>query len=181
MSEFNGKIFVPSNIKNNKQAIFWKLDIRNISYIILGLIIFSVFFLPFKATNNTTFGMGLGLLFSTPFFLISFIKIKGLNIEEFVTIFKVNKLSSGSVRINDIDNLYEILEKKKILAVDKKNNNFNIKNLLTFNYKKNNEVKETIVDTDDNLIKIQNIENVKKSTKVERFEKGKVLNKYIYY
>lgn len=138
---FDGRIYVPSNIKANKQEIIWKLDLRNLLYILIGISIFSITYLIFKNTN-ASLGIALGFLFSLPVFVISFIKIKGMKIEEFLLMFRVNKLASSTVRINSLNNLYEVIEnKKEVIKKYKKN----------FKKKRKDEIIE-IQDTDDNLI-----------------------------
>lgn len=151
---FNGKIFVPTNIKDNKQVIIGKCDKRNIFYIFIGLVILGINVLILKTTtNNIGLGIAIGLLFGTPFFIISFIKLKGLNIEDFILVLRANKLSTSAVRINDNDNIYKVIltKKQKEIKKNKKNKKAN----------KNDD----LVDTDDNLIKIQNKKQKQKKEK----------------
>lgn len=175
---FNGRVFVPSNIKNNKQTILGKCDLRNIVYILIGGVILVTCFFIFKASGNAGMGIGLGLFLGSPFFLVSFIKFKGLNFEDFILVFRSNNLSANVVRINNLDNVYENLLKKKKVVVDndknkKKKKNDNILSLL---FKK--EQKEKLVDTDDNLLKIQR--NEKENKKKVKKEEKVIVSSLIY-
>lgn len=118
--EFNGRVFVPPNIKNNKQEIFAKFDLRDITYIGVALGIFiSVYLFLNKGLNvNNGICLVIGLILGMPVILAGFMKFDGVNFEEYIVILRNNKILASNVRINNSDNIYEILENEKIQKKD---------------------------------------------------------------
>lgn len=108
--EFNGRVFVPSNLKNNKKSVLGKFDLREIFFIVIGVSIFGLLFNIF----NSIFSNGLTLLLSLtvagPILVSGFIRFDGLKIEEYLIVIRANKVLSNTVRINNADNLYERYE-----------------------------------------------------------------------
>lgn len=108
--EFNGRVFVPSNLKNNKKSVLGKFDLREIFFIVIGFSIFGLLFNIF----NSILGNGLALLISLivagPILVSGFIRFDGLKIEEYLIVIRANKVLSNTVRINNADNLYERYE-----------------------------------------------------------------------
>lgn len=108
--EFNGRVFVPSNLKNNKKSVLGKFDLREIFFIVIGFSIFGLLFNIF----NSMLGNGLALLISLivagPILVSGFIRFDGLKIEEYLIVIRANKVLSNTVRINNADNLYERYE-----------------------------------------------------------------------
>lgn len=127
--EFNGRVFVPSNLKNNKKSVLGKFDLREIFFIVIGFSIFGLLFNIF----NSMLGNGLALLISLivagPILVSGFIRFDGLKIEEYLIVIRANKVLSNTVRINNADNLYEryenytkpILKNNKTITDKKKN------------------------------------------------------------
>ena len=111
--EFNGRVFVPSNIKEKKKTIIGKLDFRDILYIGFAGAIFVVVFFTLNKFLQNNVAFPIALCFCLPILFIGFMKFNGLKFEEYVYIMRANKLLSTKVRINNSDNLYEILEKNK--------------------------------------------------------------------
>ena len=108
--EFNGRVFVPSNIKNNKKAVIGKFDLREIFFIVIGLLAFGVLFNFMVQMFSNGLALLISLSVAGPILISGFIKFDGMNIEEYLIVMRANKVLSNTVRINNADNLYERYE-----------------------------------------------------------------------
>ena len=142
--EFNGKVFVPSNIRNNKKSIIGKFDLRDISFIMLAGAIFAAVFFSTHAFFTNSTSLVLSLAFSVPILIAGFSRFDGLKIEEYLMVMKANKILSSKVRINNSDNLYETLErnKAKTQTIDKKKKSIGLSTFLTKKNEKRKNVKK---------------------------------------
>lgn len=109
--EFNGRVFVPSNLKNNKKAVIGKLDLREILFIVIAGSIFALIFFPLNLIAGNSLALIVAILISGPILVSGFIKFDGLKVEEYLIILRMNKVLSNRTRINNADNLYEKYEK----------------------------------------------------------------------
>ena len=112
--EFNGKVNVPPNIQENKQTIIGKFDITEIIYILIAGILFAVVTYSLVKINiDITIALLFGLILCSPIVLMGFKTFNGLKFEDYLYVLKSNKINSSTVRVNNSDNLYELLEKNK--------------------------------------------------------------------
>ena len=108
---FNGRVFVPSNIRQNKQSIIGRFDLRDVFFILVAAGIFALLFFTLNKFLGNNIALVIALIFSTPILYAGFAKFDGLKIEEYLLIMRANQMLSSKVRINNSDNIYEILEK----------------------------------------------------------------------
>ena len=130
--DFNGRVFVPANLKSNKKSIIGKLDLRDILFVSVGAGIFAIVFFTLNKIVPNNIAFPVAMLCSGPILIVGFIKIDDLKIEEYLIVMRANKLLSSRVRINNSDNLYEVLERKKKQALTKKNGKTKGKNINIF-------------------------------------------------
>lgn len=108
--EFNGRVFVPSNIKSNKKAVIGKFDLREIFFIVIGLSAFGILFNFLIQMFSNGLALLISLSVAGPILVSGFIRFDGMKIEEYLIVMRANKVLSNTVRINNADNLYERYE-----------------------------------------------------------------------
>ena len=139
--EFNGRVFVPSNIKDNKKAVIGKFDLREIFFIVVGLSVFGILFNFLIQMFSNGLALLISLSVAGPILVSGFIRFDGMKIEEYLIVMRANKVLSNTVRINNADNLYERYENyTKPNAKSKKE----ISNFKSNNDKKGDKKKKSI-------------------------------------
>lgn len=172
--EFNGRINVPPNIRNNKQAVVGKFDLRDIAYICVAG---GFFFLGFNFCKTLEFtnmiSLLVGLILAAPIILVGFKKWNGLKFEDYIFVFKSNKLNSSNIRINNSDNLFEIIENTKNFNQNNEEVKLNplakaIYNATTKNKKQNNKTPQQKTIKKEKINKRSRKQKKKKLIKTEQ-------------
>lgn len=124
---FTGDMKIPREISGIKADIVAGLDLREIGYISIGLvlaiiagvIVFGVFH------NFSSFAVMIPAIIIAPFFAVAKVKKNGMNLEDWLVVWYSNNFKSRPVRTNEIINEYELLEEtyqKKLAPKDKVSN-----------------------------------------------------------
>ena len=173
--EFNGRVNVPPDIKENKRSIIGNYDLRELLYILVAGLIFGFVIYIFSILRlDITFAVFIGLAFALPILYIGFNRFNGLKFEDYLYVFKANNINSTSVRVNNSDNLYELYEKNKIKQIDNAVENSQIQLnplsrivFILFFKKQNNNITNIKITNKDNKQNVV-IHNAKKKSRSEQ-------------
>lgn len=109
---FTGDVKIPREITNIKADIVAGLDLREIKYIAVGVILALIdAFIVFGVLKQFgTFAVMTPALCLAPFIMMAKMKKNGMNMEDWLMICYSNNFKGSAIRTNDIQNQYEMLE-----------------------------------------------------------------------
>lgn len=119
--DFNGDVVIPSEIQNIKFEIIGGMDLRELKIIGVGIvltILTAVLVFGVLKQSNSFAILSPAIIFS-PFYILAKIKHNGMNLEDWLLIWYSNNFKSRNIRLSEIYNEYERLE-KLYLSVQKK-------------------------------------------------------------